>query len=96
MRLEAYGEKKGDLFADLGAPVLNKCADMESRGGVSTVRNQDVRKDVSKLVEKEGGGGAAEPGSASISAGDAQPMGVDIRVSNTYSRRSSIFWRFPI
>ena len=70
------------MFADLGAPVLNKCADMESRGGVSTVRNQDVRKDVSKLVEKEGGGAAAaEPGSASISAGDAQPMEVDIRVS---------------
>ena len=91
VRLEAYDGKTGESIADLGAPVIDKCKDMESRGGgTSTVRNMDVRKDVSKIVDKDGvggggggGGGAAEESaSARISAVDAQPMGVDVRVSS--------------
>ena len=77
VRLEAYDGKMGESSADLGAPVVKECKDMESRGGGSIVK-----------VGVGGGGAAAaaaeESASSSTSPADAQPMGVEVRVSSYF------------
>ena len=83
---------------------MDKCAQMEARGGGDgVIRNQDVRDNVARVVQLETGGSAdaedtddsaqaAAPSAATSAAnGDAQSMPVDIRVCLKCLRWIDIF-----
>ena len=80
VRLESYNVLSGDLVSDLGLSVMEKCTEMEARGGeIRMGSSYDYRDNVVKVVGKVNGKAGDNDGGATDAR--APLPAVDIRVS---------------